>query len=303
MENTNQHIVSKFSNDFVYKFEVDKSESLWFMGNASKSFRTNYIFQVRSVGNDLFEAFYPDTIFYQVKDIDEIKDILRTTKSLKSKTIFYELDKQNRRVNLNSFEQLKSSSYYDLQLIKPLLTEEQYDNIKFWVEFIFESSKNIEKYILQDLINLHYCEQLETDEDYYIDLTKKDSFLGAIAKKTLKLLNLNFDECSIFRFQSSKSNSYIISLFKSKNALTAIDDEEFLTDNSQGVDFKKLKNDFVSDKLNFDELIDGTYSLHEYHISKDNHVLKRYENKFKINSGKMRKHINYRIKKTTHNNV
>jgi len=262
MENLNQHIVAKFSNDFVYEFRVEKSESLWFMGSTGKSFRTNYIFQVRSIGDGLFEAFYPDTIFYQVKDIDEIQDILRTTKSLKSKTIFYELDKQGRRVNLNNFEEL-----------------------------------NIEKYILQDLINLHYCEELETDEDYYIDLTEKDSFLGAIAKKTLKLLNLNFDECSIFRFQSSEPDAYVVSLFKSKNALSAIDDEEFLAGKHEGIDFKKLKNDFVSNELNFDELIDGTYSLHEYHISKDNHMLSRYENKFKINSNKMRKHINYTMKR------
>lgn len=301
MEKQNQHIVPRFLNDFVYEYGVDKSESLWFMGSTGKSFRSNYTFQIRAVGNEVFEAFYPDTIFYQIKDFDEIQAILRKTKLLKSKTIFYKVDKQSRRIKLNNVEELKISSYHDLQLIRPFLSEEQSEIFKFWVEFIFKSPESIEKYVLQDLINLHYCDELETDEDYYIDLAEKDSILKAIAKKTMKLLNLNFDECSIFRFQSSEPDSYIISLFKSKNALTAIDDEKFLRGNYHGIDFKKLKNEFVSDKLNFDELIDGIYSLHEYHVSKDDHILSRYENKFKIISNKMRKHINYRIRKTPHN--
>lgn len=303
MKKSKQHIVSNFLHGLVYEFKVSKSQSFWCMGSEGPSFRADYLFQVRINENGLFEAHYPDTIFYQVKGLDKIQDILRMTKFLKSKTIFYELGKHDRNIYLNNYEQLKKSSYEDSQIIKSLLDEGQYDNIDSWVELIFESQENFEQYILQDLINLHYCEELEIDEDYFIDLTEKDSFLGGVAKRALKLLSLNFDECSIFRFKSSEPDFYVISLFESKNALTAIDDKEFLRGNYQGIDFKALENDFISSKLDFDELIDGIYSLHEYRISKDSHVLSRYENKFKINSKKMRKHVNYEIEMTANSNV
>jgi len=283
-------IKSKFLIGTNYEYSVKRSETFNYLGSEGKSFKNEYKFVLKKVNQNQYEAYYPSTIFSQIKELDDIKEYLRSNDKLKTKTLYFSLSTKSNIIEIDNLSELKSSSKEDCLRLKDKLTNDQFVELDFWANRSFESFEKVEEYLLKDVSNLFYCENLEVDENYHIDFTTEDGIASKLAKRVLKVLDINLDECSILKFRNLDSTFELTSL-SSKNALTAINE------NYKGIDFKTLKENFIHDILNFAELKNGTYALHKYHILKDEHILNEYENIFKIDSSKMKKKINYKLRR------
>jgi len=283
-------IKGEFQINTSYEYSVKRSESFIFLESESKAFNNEYTFVLKQVNQNQFEAYYPSTIFSQIKELDEFREYLGSNEKLKTKTIYFSLAPNKRVIEIDNLKELKNSSKADSLVLKDKLTNDQFEELEFWVNQPFESLEKAEESLLKDVSNLFYCENLEVDEDYHIDFTTKDGIANKLAKRFLKILNVNLDECSILKFRNQVS-TYELTSLNSKNALTA------RNKSNKGIDFETLKAKFIDDILQFPELKNGTYALHKYQISRDDFILNEYENKFKIDSPKMQKEIKYKLRR------
>lgn len=288
LKHPKQGIKSQFKLNKHYSFQICKTDSFSFRNSKSEVFTFKYNLEINQLENDLFEAYFPSTVYFHLKHLTNFQMIIQQEKDLLGKTIYYQLSKNKKKIKVLNMPELKVQIKKDQQLLKSKLNKKAYNNLKFHLKSTFKNKKQLKKYLLEDLVNIHYCESFDLEESYYMDLSEEVQTANKVNQALLKNRPLvPLRKSSMFEFLNETEEDIKISLFNFRDTYTS----------STKINHEKLKKDFINHQMNFEELNNGTFSIHKYIIDRSDHILNYYQNRLKVLTDTLNKQIDYTIQR------
>ncbi|WP_299675152.1 hypothetical protein [uncultured Tenacibaculum sp.] len=163
-------------------FDIEKQDNFRYKNRESKEFKRGYQIEIQQNDVNKFEVYYPNSILNQIKLFNDYEDYIKTDATSVTKTIFYEVDENYAFEDIiNKNEIINSIKKDGDTLVKQIPDEEHQEDFSYTINLICESENRFDKYILDDIIKVHFNYGLKIESGYYFNLGKT-----SISKKVLK---------------------------------------------------------------------------------------------------------------------
>ncbi|WP_442267274.1 hypothetical protein ACSIGC_06190 [Tenacibaculum sp. ZS6-P6] len=265
-------------------FDIEKQDNFRYKNRESKEFKRGYQIEIQQNDLNKFEVYYPNSILNQIKLFNEYEDYIKSDSSANTKTIFYEVDKNYAFENVINRDEIINSIKKDGNLlVKQIPNEEDQEDFTYTIKLICESDNRFYKYILDDIIKVHFNYGLHIESGYYFNLGKT-----SISKKVLKKI-----------FSKSKyvlhkehfmrheiTNEFIIVEFLKIS-------ENFSSDNH--ANWKQIENNFANGEFCPKKCNNLTFTHEIFFYNLEDKILDSYSKTEVIDTKDMRKEILHKI--------
>lgn len=268
----------KFNQRVIY--QIDKVETFNYKGKSSKEYKRVFDIELSKNNGNVFEAYFPKSVLYPVKLINIVDENVYDSSKITSRTFYYEVDKNCAFSKLLNTKEIVSSLYKNVKKLKNLIiVKEQKEEFEERINIILESDEKIEKYLLEDIINIHYNNGLDIQPGFYFDL-KEDSIFRKIIKPFFRKSVFFLNKINFIKFDSDEENLIVENLKGTENFSS-----------KSKVDWLDIENDFNKDDFDAFDYKNITLYHEKYFYSKKDMLLNKYIKKHIIDAPNMRKEI------------
>lgn len=274
-----EKLIPNLNEGEILEYEVSKMESFKFNESIKNSFCRNYFFELRKIGGKNFEVYYPKSVLSASKYFHSLDGLMTKMRNPQNSTIYFTINKDD-EIELENYKEIQLNlKKLKKELIKNISDEDIVDEIKMTFQYL-SSREKMERYFLEDLNYIFDYYGFEKEDDFYIDFTPKDTTIDKMAKKMgVGLSNIDLVMFDILENQNFK----IESLTGSDTISTRLRQ-----------DFKKIKNDFLDDRFDFDSIHDISLHYKKYIFNSKN-ILNSFLFRSKIDTPKMQKNKEVKI--------
>lgn len=266
-------------------FEIEKEDDFKYKDRSSKKFSRKYSIEIEKQGDHTFEAYYPKSLLNQIKLFNVFDEFIYDNSETITKTLFYEVDLYfafekilNKRETINSIKK-------DYQLLEKYISdEEEKEDLKMRMEAICESENRFQRYLLDDVITIHYNYGLGFEPGYYFDL-HNESKSKKILKKIFPKSKYILKKANWMRHSFTEEDHIQIEYLKASENITS----------GFKPDWLQVEDDFGSGEFKIENHPNLTLNHEIYLYNIQNMVLESYAKKFVIDSPIMRKEIKHNI--------
>ena len=268
----------KFHQRLIY--QIDKTDNFHYKGGSSKANKRTFDIELTQNNEKVFEAFFPKSILFPVKLLNIIDEKVYDNTKISSRTFYYEVDENLAFNKLLNLKEIISSLKSNVKKLKKIIKEkEQREEFGERIDIILESEEKIEKYLLEDIINIHYNNGLDIKLGYYFDL-KEESVFKRILKPVFKKSKFFLNKINFIKFDSNNDFLIVEYLKGTENLSSKIK-----------MNWSAIENDFNEDDFDVLDYRNITLYHEKYLYTKKDMLLHKYCKKHIIDSPIMRKEI------------
>lgn len=272
--------------DSRLRFNIEKQDNFQYKDRTSKEFKREYIIELEKQDIKTFEAYYPKSLLNQIYLLNPFEKVVYNSPANITKTLFYEVDENYAfKKSLNRDETINSiKKDYEL-LIYQIENEEEKEDLKMRLDAICESESKFQRYILDDVITIHYNYGLGFEPEYYFNLHDES--------RTKKVLKKIFPKSKyILKKANWMRHSY-------EDDLLQIEYLKCMENITSGFkpNWEQLEEEFGAGEFKVKNHPNLTLTHEIYLYNNDNLILESYNKLHVIDSPIMRKEVKHRIKK------
>lgn len=266
-------------------FEVEKQENFRYKNKSSKEFRRNYVFELAGDNDRGFEIYYPTSILTPIKLLDELKSFDFSEIDVLTKTLFYGVDEDYTFEKVLNRKQVIESLKNDFNLLRKYVDEEEIEELNSIQDIICESESKFQKYILEDVIVIHFNYGMTIEPGYYFSLHKE-----SVRKKVIKKIfpKSRFVLTDKHWMRHSEYDNFIqIEYLKGMENITS----------GYKPNWNEIEEEFGEGEFEVKNHPNLTLVYEVYQYNKENRLLEVYDKEHVIDSPVMRKEITHKIKR------
>ena len=273
-------LIPNWEIDKRYVFEINKKDAFNYKNTSSKEYKRSYSIVLTRNNKTVFEAYFPKSILYPVKLINVFDENIYDNPKINSRTFYYEVDKncafEKLLNNKEIIASLKSNTNKLLSLFKNSTEKEEFE---FRINKILESEQKTEKYLLEDIINIHFNYGLDIEIGIYYDLLN-ESFFRKFLKLFFKKSRFFLNKIYFLKFDLEEEN-LVVEFLKGTENLSS----------KSNVNWSLIEQDFMQEDFDVLDYKNITLKHEKYYYSKEDKIFNKYVKKQIIDSPNMRKEI------------
>lgn len=268
------------------QFQIEKEDNFQYKDRRSKEFKREYHVEIEKLDNNIFEAYYPESLLNQMKPLNIFKSFIYNNSQNITKTLFYKVNKSSAFEQLLNKNEIIESLKNDCTLLKSYLSDvDEKEDLKIKLELIIESENEFQKHILDDVINIHYNYRLNFEPDYYFEF-HKESITKQILKKLFPKSRFILGEVNWMRHTVVKDFMQIEYLKGIENITSGYKPK-----------WKQIEDEFVNGDFKIKNHPNLTLKHEIYLYHPETMILESYEKQHVLDSPLMRKETKHKIKK------
>ncbi|CAL2078085.1 hypothetical protein [Tenacibaculum sp. 190524A02b] len=266
-------------------FEVEKQESFRYKERASKEFSRKYVVELARDKDRSFEIYYPKSILNPIKLLDELNSFDFSEIDVLTKTLFYEVDENYTFDKVLNKKEVIESLNNDFNLLQKYVDEEEKEELSSIQSIICESESKFQKYVLEDVIAIHFNYGMTIEPGYYFSF-HKESIRKKIVKKVFPKSRFVLTDKHWMR-HSEYGNFIKIEYLKGMENITS----------GYKPNWNEIEEAFGEGEFEVKNHPNLTLVYEVYQYNKENRLLEVYDKEHVIDSPVMRKEITHKIKR------
>ncbi|NRB53314.1 MAG: hypothetical protein HRU41_37000 [Saprospiraceae bacterium] len=268
-------------------YQIHRQEYLDFVHNHGPQFERSYQLVLRLLEHNIIEAHYPKGILSSLKFLSEFD--LSSPLYGRPRSLYYAVNESFQIEHLLNTESLRQEiEEVSAAATNEITNREDLEDLQWHLSHISESKKQLEKYLLLDVRDIHTFYGMEKREEIIEDLSKPSSLLQKWTNRLLKRTGLSLGEMNILQAYNREVQGYVI------QTLSGIDTVSTQTRQ----DFEQIGSKFLNGEFDFEEYEDITLHHRHYQFCPGTDLLDCYEYQMKIDTPKMHKGKRTSIQRT-----
>ena len=273
-------LIPNWEIDKRYVFEINKKDAFNYKNRNSKEYKRSYSIELTRNNKTVFEAYFPKSILYPVKLFNVFDENIYDNPKINSRTFYYEVDKNGAFEKLLNLKEIITSLKYNAKTLLSLFkNNEEKEEFETRISTLLVTEERIEKYLLEDIINIHYNYGLDLEIGIYYDLLN-ESFLRKILKIFFKKSRYFLNKLHLIKFDLEDDNLTVEFLKGTENLSS-----------KKKINWTTIEQDFMQvdfDVINYKNI---TLNHEKYYYSLNDKILRKYIKKHIIDTPNMRKEI------------